>query len=358
MGRGRPGRGHPRPGRRRHARREGLSDPGPGAQPRRRGRVPGARARLGDPRRRAGGRVVGRGHPGGPGGRGPGPLPAPHRVLGAPRGGLVAGRAPARGDRRHLRWRPARPVPAPPGLAGAPAPVGRPPAPGSDVLRRLPAPDLDRERQPVRPPRGDGPPPRGATPGDPPPRGDPPGVRLTPSSGGACYGWGVDETADGPTPDPTRAPEAAGEMEAGDGQEEGPRAEAIAQPAKLLRIAGMIRELLEETRTASIDERGRVRLRQIYERSLQELTDVLSPDLQRELSALAGPLEGVPTESEIRVAQAQLVGWLEGLFHGIQAALWAQQMAARQQFEELRRRGLPSGQPPQPPVTGPPGQYL
>lgn len=134
--------------------------------------------------------------------------------------------------------------------------------------------------------------------------------------------------------------------------------EAVSQPGKLLRIVAMVRELLEETSQASIDERGRIRLRQIYERSLQELSDVLSDDLKRELSALAGPLEGVPSESEIRVAQAQLVGWLEGLFHGIQAALWAQHMAARQQFEELRRRGLPPGQPPGQPQGLHPGQYL
>jgi hypothetical protein len=118
---------------------------------------------------------------------------------------------------------------------------------------------------------------------------------------------------------------------------------AISEPAKLLRIASMVRELLEETRQTSVDERGRTQLRQIYERSLLELKDVLSPDLQQELEALSVPMEGVPTESEIRVAQAQLVGWLEGLFHGIQAALWSQQMAARAQFEEMRRRGLPSG---------------
>lgn len=134
--------------------------------------------------------------------------------------------------------------------------------------------------------------------------------------------------------------------------------EAVTQPAKLLRIAAMVRELLEETRQASIDERARTRLRQIYERSLGELQEVLSEDLQRELSALAGPLEGVPTESEIRVAQAQLVGWLEGLFHGIQAALWAQHMAARAQFEELRRRGLPAPQPGPQQLPTQPGQYL
>lgn len=141
-----------------------------------------------------------------------------------------------------------------------------------------------------------------------------------------------------------------------EGRHEMPQ-EAITQPAKLLRIASMVRELLEETRQASIDEPGRIRLRDIYERSIAELREVLSPDLQEELAMLAPPMEAVPTEAEIRVAQAQLVGWLEGLFHGIQAALFAQQAAARAQFEELRRRGLPSGQPESPPPGGP-GQYL
>lgn len=145
-----------------------------------------------------------------------------------------------------------------------------------------------------------------------------------------------------------------------EGSEETPQ-EAITQPAKLLRIASMVRELLDETRTTTIDEPGRIRLREIYDRALGELTEVLSPDLQEELATLAPPMEGVPTESEIRVAQAQLVGWLEGLFHGIQAALFAQQAAARAQFEELRRRGLPAGQGPglETAEQGKtPGQYL
>jgi hypothetical protein len=141
-------------------------------------------------------------------------------------------------------------------------------------------------------------------------------------------------------------------------QPPGPQ-EAITEPAKLLRIATMVRELLEETRQATIDEPGRARLREIYLRSFDELREVLSPDLQQELAELVPPMEAVPTESEIRVAQAQLVGWLEGLFHGIQAALFAQQAAARAQFEELRRRGLPAGQPPGPPQQqGGPGAYL
>ncbi len=137
--------------------------------------------------------------------------------------------------------------------------------------------------------------------------------------------------------------------------------ERISEPAKLLRIVSMVRELLDETRQTSVDEKGRERLRQIYERSLVELNEVLSPDLQDELSALAIPMKVTPTESEIRIAQAQLVGWLEGLFHGIQAAIWSQQMAARAQFEELRRRGLPPGSAPgqqDGPPQATPGQYL
>ncbi|MGZ5291071.1 MAG: proteasome activator [Actinomycetota bacterium] len=134
--------------------------------------------------------------------------------------------------------------------------------------------------------------------------------------------------------------------------------ESITQPAKLLRIASMVRELLEDTRQASLDEPGRVRLRQIYERSVGELAEVLSSDLREELETLAPPMEGVPTESEIRIAQAQLVGWLEGLFHGIQAALFSQQQSARAQFEELRRRGLPAGSPDGPQGQDMRGQYL
>lgn len=147
------------------------------------------------------------------------------------------------------------------------------------------------------------------------------------------------------------APEGPAAAEAPDG--------SITEPAKLLRIASMVRELLEETRQTSMDEAGRKRLADIYHRSVSGLANVLSGDLQEELTELAPPLEGVPTESEIRVAQAQLVGWLEGLFHGIQAAMFAQQASARAQFEELRRRGLPGGaQDPPAEHPGPRGQYL
>jgi hypothetical protein len=142
-----------------------------------------------------------------------------------------------------------------------------------------------------------------------------------------------------------------------------PATDTITEPAKLLRIASMVRELLEETRQTSLDEPGRKRLAEIYGRSVGELAGILSEDLREELASLAPPIDdGVPTESELRVAQAQLVGWLEGLFHGIQAAMFAQQASARAQFEELRRRGLPA----QSPEGGPapqenertPGQYL
>src|SRR5512132_348861 len=151
------------------------------------------------------------------------------------------------------------------------------------------------------------------------------------------------------TPDLPQVPAASAPEGAGGAPEA--EHEAITQPAKLLRIATMVRELLEDTRQASLDEPGRIRLRQIYERAIGEL--------QEELSSLAPPMQGVPTDAEIRVAQAQLVGWLEGLFHGIQAALFSQQMAARAQFEELRRRGLPGSSDPQAPSSDQsPGPYL
>lgn len=137
--------------------------------------------------------------------------------------------------------------------------------------------------------------------------------------------------------------------------------ELVGPSAKIVRIASMIRELLQEVRQSALDKSSQERLRKIYERSLSELKGVLSEDLQRELETLAIPLEGAPSESELRVAQAQLVGWLEGLFHGIQAALWAQHMQAQSQLQEMRRRALPSGSPGRPQDTegyGPPGQYL
>ena len=119
--------------------------------------------------------------------------------------------------------------------------------------------------------------------------------------------------------------------------------EFIQQPAKLMRIGAMIKELLGEVRDSSLDDAGRRRLRQIYDRAVAALRESLSEELQQELATLTLPLDDNATQSEIRIAQAQLVGWLEGLFHGIQAALFSQQMQARAQLEEMRRRGLPAG---------------
>ena len=118
----------------------------------------------------------------------------------------------------------------------------------------------------------------------------------------------------------------------------------ISQPAKVMRIGSMVKTLLDEARSAPLDEAGRGRLREIYETSIRELSSALSPDLSGELARMAPPfVEGVPTESELRIAQAQLVGWLEGLFHGIQASLFAQQAAAAAQLEKMRDRSLNSG---------------
>jgi hypothetical protein len=132
--------------------------------------------------------------------------------------------------------------------------------------------------------------------------------------------------------------------------------EAVAQPAKVMRIGSMIKQLLDEVRQAPLDEASRTRLREIYDISVSELADGLSPDLREELSRMTSPFgpDEVPSEAELRVAQAQLVGWLEGLFHGIQATLFAQQMAARAQLEQMRQRSLPAGADERPS----PGTYL
>jgi hypothetical protein len=126
-----------------------------------------------------------------------------------------------------------------------------------------------------------------------------------------------------------------------------PITEMVEQPAKVMRIGSMIRQLLEEVRAAPLDEASRARLRQIHDRSIKELEDGLAPELIDELERLSLPFApdgGTPSEAELRVAQAQLVGWLEGLFHGIQTTLFAQQMAARAQLEQMRR-ALPAGMP-------------
>jgi hypothetical protein len=136
-----------------------------------------------------------------------------------------------------------------------------------------------------------------------------------------------------------------------------PQGPAVEQPAKLVRIASMIRELLQDVRQSTPDEAGRKRLREIYQRAVTALKEGVSKDLQDELDTLVLPLGDNPTESEIRLAQAQLVGWLEGLFQGIQAALWTQHMQARAEIEEMRRRrGLPPGRGDGGPRD--PGQYL
>ncbi len=122
--------------------------------------------------------------------------------------------------------------------------------------------------------------------------------------------------------------------------------EFVESPAKVLRIGSMTKQLLDEVRRAPLDQAGRNRLKEIYETSVRELAEVLSGELADELGRLTLPFEAdTPSEAELRVAQAQLVGWLEGLFHGIQAAVFAQQMAAQAQLQQMRRPGLPPGMP-------------
>src|ERR671918_2515827 len=133
------------------------------------------------------------------------------------------------------------------------------------------------------------------------------------------------------------------------------QSERVESPAKVMRIGAMVRQLLDEVRQAPLDDASRNQLREIYESSVKELSEVLSDELREELERLALPFgeDVTPSDAELRVAHAQLVGWLEGLFHGIQATLFAQQMEARAQLEEMRRRGLPAGE-----RTERPGQYL
>ena len=139
----------------------------------------------------------------------------------------------------------------------------------------------------------------------------------------------------------------------------------VEQPAKVMRIGTMIKQLLEEVRAAPLDEASRVRLREIHQSSIEELASGLAPELRDELERLSLPFteEGTPSDAELRIAQAQLVGWLEGLFHGIQTALFAQQMAARVQLEQMRRglppgSGMSPGEMPEGPGIRGTGQYL
>jgi len=144
------------------------------------------------------------------------------------------------------------------------------------------------------------------------------------------------------------------------GGQDGDIADLVEQPAKVMRIGTMIKQLLEEVRAAPLDEASRNRLKEIHKRSIEELEDGLAPELREELERLSLPFteDGTPSDAELRIAQAQLVGWLEGLFHGIQAALVAQQMAARLQLEQMRggqgRPALPMG--PNGVIPGMPGQ--
>ncbi|MFE1442994.1 bacterial proteasome activator family protein [Streptomyces sp. NPDC058739] len=136
-------------------------------------------------------------------------------------------------------------------------------------------------------------------------------------------------------------------LSGGNGDEDSreiPVTEQVEQPAKVMRIGSMIKQLLEEVRAAPLDEASRARLKEIHRSSVKELEDGLAPELVEELERLSLPFSdgSTPSDSELRIAQAQLVGWLEGLFHGIQTTLFAQQMAARAQLEQMRR-ALPPG---------------
>jgi hypothetical protein len=185
------------------------------------------------------------------------------------------------------------------------------------------------------------------------------GEKRSPVEGVLLRSGSVRAPGAGPRPrDSERsATEAAGEEAKGEDEED--ISESVQQPAKVMRIGSMVKQLLDEVRSAPIDEASRARLREIYEQSVRELAGALSPDLAEELDRMALPFdESAPSESELRIAQAQLVGWLEGLFHGIQATLLAQQMAARAQLDQIRQRGLPPGPGA---VDGPserPGTYL
>lgn len=151
-----------------------------------------------------------------------------------------------------------------------------------------------------------------------------------------------------------------GELVESRGEDEEPR-EAVSEPGRVMRIGSMIKQLLEEVKAADLDDAGRQRLQEIYDQSVTELAGSLSDDLSDELHRLASPFGDEPASAgELRVAQAQLVGWLEGLFHGIQATLFAQQAAARQQLEQMRHQ-LASGQAPEQGPghdPAPPGVYL
>jgi hypothetical protein len=156
----------------------------------------------------------------------------------------------------------------------------------------------------------------------------------------------VPEVVEG-TPGPIPAPDGAAAAD--------DASEQVRKPTKLIRIASMVRGMLDEVRRAPLDDAGRRALREIHEKSLRELEGVLSPELQKELEEVVLPFTSdTPSESELRIAQAQLVGWLEGLFHGIQATLFTQQAIAQQQLSEIGPRRAIEGAPGE----RPPGAYL
>ena len=158
----------------------------------------------------------------------------------------------------------------------------------------------------------------------------------------------------GPDGQPVAVPaDAVQPSEEGDGDDLRELTDLVEQPAKVMRIGSMIRQLLEEVKAAPLDEASRQRLKEIHAASIKELESGLAPELVEELERLSLPFtdDATPSDAELRIAQAQLVGWLEGLFHGIQTAIYAQQVSARAQFEQMRR-GLPGG------GQGQPGQAL
>jgi hypothetical protein len=164
---------------------------------------------------------------------------------------------------------------------------------------------------------------------------------------------------------PELVPDAA-DAGSGEAAADGPdSAEQVTHPTKLIRIASMVRSMLDEVRRAPLDDAGRKALREIHEKSVNELEDVISPELREELAEVSMPFSSpTPSESELRLAQAQLVGWLEGLFHGIQATLFTQQALAQQQLEQMRRQPA-IGRGPAGPVAAddagpgkPPSGYL
>jgi hypothetical protein len=155
---------------------------------------------------------------------------------------------------------------------------------------------------------------------------------------------GPDGQPMGAVPESALQAMAATQGQEGEGEERAVT-DLVEQPAKVMRIGSMIRQLLEEVKSAPLDDASRNRLKEIHRSSIKELESGLAPELVEELERLSLPFteDGTPSDAELRIAQAQLVGWLEGLFHGIQTAIYAQQVSARAQFEQMRR-ALPQGQ--------------